>query len=145
MSFEEAKEKAVRYLVVAKKTEYEIRNKLKKSNCEDNIIDQVIEYLNKINYINDSEYVDAYIRQCMRLLNYSIYEIKQKLLQKGIKKCIIEEKLINLEETGYEEKLIKKLLNGKLKSMEEIKQRQYLYRRGFKINSDFINYEGENI
>ena len=139
MSFEEAKEKAVRYLVIARKTEYEVRNKLKKSNCEGEIIDKVIDYLNKINYINDNEYVDAYIRQCMRLLNYSIYEIKQKLLQKGIKKCIIEEKLIDLEESDYEKKLIQKLLNGKLKNMENLKQKQYLYRRGFKISSDFFN------
>ena len=41
MSFEEAKEKAVRYLVIARKTEYEVRNKLKKSNCEEEIIDKV--------------------------------------------------------------------------------------------------------
>ena len=139
MSFEEAKEKAVRYLVIARKTEYEVRNKLKKSNCEEEIIDKVIDYLNKINYINDNEYVDAYIRQCMRLLNYSIYEIKQKLLQKGIKKCIIEKKLIDLEESDYEKKLIQKLLNGKLKNMENLTQKQYLYRRGFKLSSDFFN------
>lgn len=143
MSFEEAKEKAVKYLVIAKKTEYEVRSKLKKSNCEDEIVEKVIEYLTKINYINDNEYVDAYIRQCMRLLNYSVFEIKQKLLQKGIKKCIIEKKLINLEESNYEDKLIKKLLNGKLKNIDELKQKQYLYRRGFKINSDFFYYEGE--
>ena len=37
---------------------------------------------------------------------------------------------------GYEEKLIEKLKNGKLKNMEEIKQRSYLYRRGFKISND---------
>lgn len=47
MSFEEAKEKAVRYLVIARKTEYEVRNKLKKSNCEEEIIDKVIDYLIK--------------------------------------------------------------------------------------------------
>lgn len=132
MSFEVAKEKALRYLVVAKKTEQEVRNKLKKSNFEEDVIDEVVSYLKELGYIDDNEYVDAYIRQCMRLQNYSIFEIKNKLLQKGIKKYIIEEKLEKLSDTKYEQELIKKLLNGKLKNMEELKQKQYLYRRGFK-------------
>ena len=98
-------------------------------------VEEVIEYLSNLNYLNDGEYVDAYIRQCMRLLNYSIYEIKNKLLQKGIDKYIIEEKLYKLEDTNYEKKLVEKLLNGKLKSQDELKKRQYLYRRGLKYNN----------
>ena len=132
MNFEVAKEKALRYLVMAKKTEKEVRNKLQKVHCEEEIIDNVIEYLKDLKYIDDEEYVDAYIRQCMRLQNYSIFEIKNKLLQKGIKKYIIEEKISKLSQTGYENELINKLINGKLKDMEPLKQRQYLYRRGFK-------------
>ncbi len=136
MDFEVAKEKAVRYLVVAKKTEFEVRNKLKKAGAEEDIIEEVILYLKSIHYIDDEEYVDAYIRQCMRLIKYSIFEIKQKLLQKGIKKDIIEKKLVFLSNTDYEKKLIQKLLDGKLKNMEEIKKKQYLYRRGFSQNID---------
>lgn len=135
MDFEVAKEKAVRYLVTAKKTEYEVRLKLKKSNFSDDTIDEVINYLIKIDYINDEEYVDAYIRQCMHLLNYSVFEIKQKLLQKGIKKYIIEEKVEKLKETNYENELIKKLLNGKLRNMDEIKAKKYLFRRGLSQSS----------
>lgn len=136
MSFELAKEKAIRYIVVAKKTESEVIKKLEKLGCEGNIIEEVITYLTNLGYIDDNDYVDAYIRQCMRLLNYSIYEIKNKLLQKGIKKDIIEVKLQKLYETDYEQQLIQKLLNGKLKSMEKLKQKQYLYRRGFRCNFD---------
>lgn len=131
MSFELAKEKAIRYIVIARKTEHEVRVKLQKLNCEEEIIEQVIVYLKKLQYLSDEDYVDAYIRQCMRLLNYSIYEIKNKLLQKGIKKDIMEPKLQILRETTYEKQLMQKLLRGKLKSMESLKQKQYLYRRGF--------------
>ena len=137
MSFEVAKEKALRYLVTAKKTEQEVRNKLRKSNFEEETIEDVISYLKDLDYINDNDYIDAYIRQCMRLQNYSIYEIKNKLLQKGLKKDIIEKKLESLRQSSYEKELIDKLLNSKLKNMEEIKQKQYLYRRGFSnINLD---------
>lgn len=134
MSFEVAKEKAFRYLLVSKKTEQEVRDKLKKLKVDDDIIDKVINYLIELNYINDEEYLDAYIRQCMRLLNYSVFEIKQKMLQKGIKKCIIEKKINELSETSYENNVIARLLNSKLKNMEDIKQKHYLYRRGFKIS-----------
>lgn len=136
MSFELAKEKAIRYIVVAKKTESEVIKKLEKLGFETEIIEDVIKYLANLGYIDDNDYVDAYIRQCMRLLNYSIYEIKNKLLQKGIKKDIIEEKLQKLYESDYEKQLIQKLLNGKLKSMEKLKQKQYLYRRSFRCNFD---------
>ena len=65
--------------------------------------------------------------------NYSIYEITNKLLQKGIKASIIDEEIDFLKETGYEERVIEKLINGKLKSYDEVKQKNYLYRRGFRI------------
>ncbi len=135
MNLEIAKEKAISYLMISKKTEYEVREKLKKLKCEDDVIEKVIQSLINLNYINDSDYVDAYIRQCMRLLNYSVFEIKQKLLQKGIKKYIIEEKIENSDLKEYEISLINKLLTTKLKSYEPLKQKQYLFRRGFKLDS----------
>ncbi len=130
MEFEVAKEKAVKYLMTAKKTEYEVKQKLKKSNFSDEVIYQVTKYLKELGYINDEDYIDAYIRQCMRLLTYSGFEIKQKLLQKGIKKDIIEKKLEILKNTDYEKRLIEKLINGKLKNMDELDRKKYLYRRG---------------
>lgn len=139
MDFEVAKEKAFRYIALSKKTAFEVRKKLQKSNFEEDIIDKVISYMQDLKYIDDVEYVDAYIRQCMRLQNYSIFEIKNKLMQKGINKNLLEEKLQNLADTDYEEKLVKKLLTSKLKQMEPLKKKQYLYRRGFKSfgNTDY--------
>lgn len=134
MSFELAKEKALRYIMMSKKTEQEVYNKLIKLGFEENIVLDVIDYLKSIKYIDDNDYVDAYIRQCMRLMNYSIYEIKNKLLQKGIEKCIIENKLEDLKESEYEEKLRNKLLSTKCKNMDEQKIKSYFYRRGLYIN-----------
>lgn len=133
MEFEIAKEKAIKYIGISKKTEYEVYTKLRKIGYDENTSKDVIEYVKNLGYIDDYDYVDAYIRQCMRLLNYSIYEIKNKLLQKGIKKDIIEEKLEFLYNENYESKVLSKLLSGKLKDIEKLKKKQYLYRRGFKI------------
>ena len=136
MGFEEAKEKAVKFLVLQLRTEMEVKQKLQKLNVEEEIITEVVEYLKSIGYIDDGKYVDAYLRQSVNIPKYSIFEIKMKLKQKGIKKELIENKLLDFDCKGYEEKLIEKLKNGKLKNMEEIKQHSYLYRRGFKISND---------
>lgn len=131
MDFETAKSKAIKYIGISKKTEFEVRMKLKRINVNDEIVDDVISYITELGYINDNEYVDAYIRQNMRLFSMSIYEMKQKLLQKGIKKYIIEEKLDNLYDTDYEKKVIEKLYNTKFKNMDELKIKKYLYSKGF--------------
>lgn len=135
MNFEQAKEKAVKYLVLTLRTENEVRNKLKKLNVEEDIIEQVIEYLKGINYINDSNYIEVYIRQCIKIPKYSKYEIKMKLLQKGINKNLLEEKLEEHDMQEYEKKIVEKLKSSKLKDMDEIKQKAYLYRRGFNISN----------
>lgn len=141
MELEVAKQKAIAYLVRSKKTSNEVKLKLIKLGFNEDIIEQVISYFTELGYIDDNEYVDAYIRQCMRLQNYSLFEIKNKLLQKGLKKDIIEEKLQVLEKSDYESELVKKLINSKLKNMDEMKQRQYLYRRGFKNISIYSDNE----
>lgn len=135
MNFEQAKEKAVKYLVLTLRTENEVRNKLKRLNVEEDIIEEVIEYLKGINYINDSNYIEAYIRQCIKIPKYSKYEIKMKLLQKGINKNLLEEKLEEHDMQQYEKKIVEKLKSSKLKDMDEIKQKAYLYRRGFNISN----------
>lgn len=136
MNFEEAKEKAVKYLVLQLRTEMEVKQKLQKLNVEEYIIAEVLEYLKSIGYIDDAKYVDAYLRQSVNIPKYSIFEIKMKLKQKGISKELIEKKLFEFDSKSYEEELVEKLKRGKLKNMEEIKQRAYLYRRGFKVSND---------
>lgn len=130
MSFEAAKIKAIKYVGISKKTEQEVYRKLKTQGFDEDIIAKVLDYLKNLGYIDDNDYVDAYIRQCMRLLDYSTYEIRQKLLQKGINKYIIDEKLNVLDETEHDKLLLNKLLNGKCKNMDELKRKQYLFRRG---------------
>ena len=48
MEFETAKAKAIKYIGISKKTEYEVRMKLKRIGSEDEIIDKVIEYITKL-------------------------------------------------------------------------------------------------
>ena len=95
MNFEQAKERAVKYLVLALRTEKEVKDKLRKLNVEEDIIDEVCEYLKGLGYINDVYYTEAYLRQCESIPKYSKYEIKMKLIQKGIDKDLASEKIAN--------------------------------------------------
>lgn len=128
-----ARDQAIRYIGISKKTEYEVIQKLKRLKIASSIIDEEIAYLKELGYIDDVDYARSYVKQCAKMQNYSIYEITNKLLQKGVKACIIEQEVEILRETDYEEKVTEKLINGKLKSYDEIKQKNYLYRRGFRV------------
>ena len=136
MNFEEAKERAVKYLVLALRTEKEVKDKLKKLNVDEDIIDEVCEYLKGLGYINDVYYTEAYLRQCESIPKYSKYEIHMKLIQKGVDKELVSEKIANNLNPNYEVKIVEKLMNGKLKNMEPLKQKAYLYRRGFKLSDN---------
>ena len=128
-----ARDKAIRYIGISKKTEYEVRKKLKGLRVASSVIDEEIEYLKELGFLDDKDYVKSFIRQCEKMQNYSIYEITNKLLQKGIKASIMDEEIGLLKETDYEQKVVEKLICGKLKAYDELKQKQYLYRRGFKV------------
>lgn len=128
-----ARDKAIRYIGISKKTEYEVRKKLKGLKVTSSVIDEEIEYLKELGFLDDKDYVKSFVRQSEKMQNYSIYEITNKLLQKGIKASIIDEEIELLKETDYEQKVVDRLVSGKLKDYDELKQKQYLYRRGFKI------------
>lgn len=134
MEFEVAKEKAVKFIGISKKTAFEVHSKLKKLNVSESTIKEVIDYLTNLGYIDDVDYVKAFVRQCQKMQKYSIYEIKQKLLIKGISKELVQEYVDKLYSSGYEKEVVNKLLRVKLNNYEVEKQKNYLYRRGFKIN-----------
>jgi len=141
MEFITAKEKAIKYIGISKKTSQEVSKKLKNLGVEDATIYKVIEYLEELGYLDDVDYVESYIRQNVKMQKYSKYELKQKLLQKGIKASIIETYFESNLPSDYENQVVNKLNCSKLKCYDEQKKREYLYRRGFKLDNIFDIYE----
>ena len=135
MDYINAKEKAIKYRGISKKTSHEVAKKLKMIGVEEEIITKVIEYLEELGYIDDIDYVKSYIRQNIKMLKYSVYELKQKLLQKGIKASIIEMNFESDLPSSYEYEVVNKLKMSKLKNYDDSKIREYLYRRGFKLDN----------
>ena len=88
------KNSALRIIEKSWKTEKEVRDKLILKGYEDNSINKSIEFLKEYNFINDSNYTKAFIRD--KLKSQGSQKIKYTLIQKGISKENIDEELSNL-------------------------------------------------
>ena len=136
--FDNAKTKVLKYVLYKKRSEYEIRNKFS-TVMEENMLDDVIEYLKEANYIDDTLYIQKTINNFIALKNLSIKEIKYKLLSKGINKNLIEDYFYaNKEELEeYERKSAQNIIYKKSSSMDEEEIKNYLLKK--KYNIDNIN------
>ena len=141
---ERAKSRAINYISGKLKTKYEVRLKLKEKDFTEDIIDEVIDILEKEEYLNDRLYCEVFIEDKKQLNGYGKNKIKSLLIQKGISKSVFED---FLDEFEYEEEFDNALKMGIIKlnllSNEEdvFKKKQklinYLAYRGFSF--DVIN------
>ena len=134
--FDREKTKVLRYILYKKRTESEIRTKFQKT-IEENMLDDIIEYLKEAGYINDKEYIKKTINNFIALKNMSIREIKYKLLSKGLNKDVIEDYIYqNKEELEeYEIKSANNVIYKKSASMEKEEIKQFLLKKGYKIEN----------
>ena len=131
--FDKEKTKVLKYIMFKKRTEYEVRKKF--SNTIDNeMLDDIIDYLKEAKYIDDGEYIRRTVNNFMILKNLSIKELKYKLLAKGLNKNDIEDYIYeNKEELEeYEIKSISNIIYKKSLSMEQDEIKQYLLKKGYK-------------
>lgn len=142
--FDREKTRVLKFILYKKRTEKEIRNKFNKT-IDENLLEDIIEYLKEAKYINDKEYIEKTVNNFMVLKNLSIKEIQYKLASKGLKKSQIEEYIYEnkdeLEE--YEIKSASNIFYKKSSSMEQDEIKQYLLKKGYK--SESINSAIEEI
>lgn len=136
--FDNAKTKVLKYVLYKKRSEHEIRTKFALT-IEENLLDDVIEYLKEAKYIDDTVYIERTINEIMALRNLSLKEIKYKLFAKGLDKSLIEDYLYahkeELEE--YEKKSAENIIYKKSSSMDKEEIKNYLLKKGYK--SDIIS------
>ena len=131
--FDKEKTKIFKYITYKKRTEQEVRNKFR-GQIQEEMLEDIIEYLKEAQYINDYDFIEKQIREYTILKTMSIKEMKYKLQTKGINRKLIEryidEHYDELKE--YELKCIEKIRAKKSSTMEEQEIEQYLYRKGYK-------------
>lgn len=127
-----AKTKILKYVLYKKRTENEVREKF--TDVEENMLEDIIEFLKEEKYIDDKDYIRRCVEEFKKLNFLSIKEVCYKLSQKGINKNLLDEYIYsNREELlQYEIDSAKKLILKKSKSSDDIQEvKNFLYRKGY--------------
>ena len=134
--FDKEKTRVLRYILYKKRSEQEVRNKFEKT-IDGELLEDIIEYLKEAKYINDKEYIEKTVNNFKILKNLSMREIQYKLMAKGLKRNDIEDYIYeNKEELEeYETKSASNIIYKKSASMESDDIKQYLLKKGYKIES----------
>ena len=142
--FDKEKTKVLKYIIYKKRSEQEIRNKFAKT-IDENMLEDIIEYLKEANYINDKEFIEKTINNFKILKNLSIKEMKYKLMAKGLNKEDIEDYFYeNKEELEeYETKSALNIIYKQSDSMDQDEIKQYLLKKGYKMDSINRAFEKE--
>lgn len=142
--FDREKTKILKYIIYKKRSENEVRNKFS-STINQELLDDIIDYLKEANYINDKEFIKKTVNNFITLKNLSIKELKYKLLAKGLNKDDIDDYLYeNKEELEeYEIKSASNIIYKKSSTMEQEEIKQYLLKKGYKNENIKQAFENE--
>lgn len=134
--FDKLKTKVLKYIMYKKRTEQEIKRKFSNIDNQD-MLEDVIENLKEIGYINDENYIERAVAEFMNLNNLSLKELKYKLISKGINTNVMENYIYSHSEEleEYEINSAKNIILKKQNGMEEQQLIQYLLKKGYKMES----------
>ena len=134
---ERAKSRAINYILGKLKTKYEVRLKLKENGFAEDVIDKVLDILEKEEYLNDKVYCEIFIEDKKKLNGYGKNKIKSLLIQKGISKNIFEDFLNEFE---YDEEFDNALKMG-IKKLELLSNEEDNFKKKQKI-INYLTYRG---
>ena len=134
--FDKWKTKVLKYILYKKRSENEVRTKFSKE-MEENLLEDIIEYLKEAKYIDDKEYIRKTVNNYIALKNLSQRELKYKLLAKGLNKNDIEDYIYDNKEEleEYEIKSAGNIIYKKSTTLEKEEIKQYLLKKGYKTEN----------
>lgn len=134
--YDKQKTKVLKYIIYKKRTEKEVFQKFLKT-IETNMLEDIVEELKQNGYINDKEYIKKAVHNFFILKNLSLKELRYKLLSKGLQEYLVEDYFYENEEElrQYEEKSAYNILLKKQNVMDQEEIKQYLLKKGYKIEN----------
>ena len=131
--FEKNKSKVMNYIIYKKRSEYEVKNKFSQT-IEQEMLNNIIEYLKEAGYIDDSKYIKRTVDEFVALKNMSVKEIENKLYCKGINSNLIKDYIYEHKEEldEYELESAKKIVIKKNNILNKEEIEQYLLKKGYK-------------
>lgn len=138
-----AKSDAIKFVSFKMRTAHEVKMKLREKYTAE-IIEETIDYLTQNGYLNDELYTEKFIIEKKKLGRLSKKELSYKLMEKGIKRELTEKVLgkVNYDDEEFAGKIISKMSKVKNKE-EELKIRNYLYKKGFSKESIDKNFKDD--
>lgn len=131
----QAQNKALHFIGYKLRTEKEVRQKLMESDFSEEIIEEVMIFLNKYHYTDDREYANRYIKDRLHLSPRGTYALRMELIQRGISEEICEEVIEQTDfcETKDAVKWLEKKTRGQWPPDEKKKKQLYgfLQRKGY--------------
>ena len=135
---QDAKNLALRYLSYQARTKREMERKLKTYELSQDIVEEVLSFLEAHKFIDDLAYAEKFAQSKIRA-GYGKQRLKSDLFQKGIKRDVIDEVLQAVAEEEDTAQQVKEILERKIKSddlkefneTEKQKVLNFLGRRGF--------------
>ena len=142
LDFNQAKEKALRYLEFRSHSEKELSEKLKRAGAKEEDILSVLEFLKSYNFVNDHSFAEKYA--------HDLIILKMELSKKGIASDIISEVLENFdwESEDILTPLVSKKLSGDFQKKSIDRCIRYFLYKGYsydeiKTSIDKIKTEEE--
>lgn len=132
-----AREKAVQLLTRKSYTVQEIRLRLKRYDIGEDVIERVINWLQRLQYVNDQRYAQQWVEQRMQLRGHGPLRLRQELQRKGVDRQYIDEALASFDDDDFIELAWnqgKKYVTRQLGDEEMTIRRKtyaYLQRRGY--------------
>jgi regulatory protein len=139
--YAKAKQSALTYATYKLRSRHEVIKKLNSLEVESTIIDKVMEFLEEYNFVNDKEYIKAFINDKTNINKHSLKRIKYDLKSKGLNMTLVDEVLEDYSLVDLELENVTTLYQKKYNQIEarnkytdyEIEQKtmQYLMNKGY--------------
>ncbi|WP_296113012.1 regulatory protein RecX [uncultured Anaerococcus sp.] len=138
--FNRAKNFALNKISYSQKSTYEIRQKLKEKKFSDNVIEDILAYLDSYGFLDDEAYVKSYIRDKDEIAKWSRGKISYMLKRKRIDYNLIEDYIYIIDDDREFEKaafFADKKIKNDFSYENRAKVFRHLAGKGFDI--DIIN------
>lgn len=138
--FNRAKNFALNKISYSQKSTYEIRQKLKEKKFSDNVIEDILAYLDSYGFLDDEAYVKSYIRDKDEIAKWSRGKISYMLKRKHIDYNLIEDYIYIIDDDREFEKaafFADKKIKNDFSYENRAKVFRHLAGKGFDI--DIIN------
>ena len=136
-SLEKAKNYCFLLLKFRPRSEYEIRERLKRKKFGEPVIKAVLTFLKEKSFIDDEAFTQAWVDFRLKK-SFGLRRITQELRIKGISKDIVAQVLEKTKENYSEREVVAKITRERLNRLKEIEPQTakrrlfaYLLRRGF--------------